>query len=165
MTWPASSSVPEAGALESARTIQTEGMKLEVEVWPDRTWASVERLMLGLGGGPFCALPLTRSQCNYGGDRPWFLCSVCGRRAGKLYILIDEVATSCHRCAQLGYPAEHETHRDRLRRKARKIRDRLLWQQWDEAPVKPIGMHWKTYSDLVHTAAIAERIVSLLDRT
>ena len=154
-----------AGALQAARAIQTEGVRLDVEVWPDRNWPGVERLMLSLGGVPFCALPLTRTRCNYGGDRPWFLCSVCGRRAGKLYILIREGVVSCRRCAHLGYPSENESHRDRLRRKARKIKTRLRWQEWEDVPQKPPWMHWKTYSDLVHAAASTNSIVSLLDRT
>ena len=37
------------GALEGARTIQTEGVNLEVEVWPHRSFPGVERLLVSLG--------------------------------------------------------------------------------------------------------------------
>ena len=154
-----------AGALAAARAIQTEGVKLEVEVWPDRSFPGVERLLVSLRGVTFAALPLTRTRCNYGGDRPWFVCSVCGRRAGKLYIPIWEGVFSCRRCAHLGYASENESHRDRLRRKVRKIKTRLRWQEWEDVPEKPLWMHWDTYSNLVHAAASTERVVSLLDRT
>ena len=146
------------GALEGARTIQTEGVNLEVEVWPHRSFPGVERLLVSLGGVTFTALPLTRTRCNYGGDRPWFVCCVCGRRAGKLYILIHDGMVSCRRCARLGYPSENELYRDRLRRKARKLRARLGWREWKDVPEKPLWMHWTTYSDLVHAVACAERI-------
>ncbi len=68
----------------------------------------------------------TQSDCNYGGQRPYFLCPGvvngrhCGRRVGKLfsggrYFL-------CRHCYQIAYSSQSEAHYDRMLRRANKLR-------------------------------------------
>lgn len=39
------------------------------------------------------SVPITWTECNYGGRRPWFVCPKCSRRVGKLYLY--SVSISC----------------------------------------------------------------------
>ena len=87
---------------------------------------------------------LTKTRCNYGGFRFWFLCPGCYRRAAVLYLY---QSLKCRKCHDLVYNSERESPLDRRFRKANKIRYRLGWQpgianlDWR----KPKGMHWKTF--------------------
>ena len=127
-------------------------------------WPGVFRLLLSVQGRRFSGLPLTHTRCNFGGRRAWFQCPTCSRRVGKLYLRIHEGTVVCRSCGRLAYPSENESYRERLRRKARKIRTRLRWEEWEEVPEKPVGMHWDTYTKLVHSAVSAERLAALYER-
>lgn len=87
---------------------------------------------------------LTKTCCNYGGYRCWFMCPACHRRMAVLYLLGD---IKCRKCHGLVYNTERDTKIKRQHRKANKIRRRLGWQpgianlDWE----KPKGMHWKTF--------------------
>ena len=97
---------------------------------------------------------LTWTRCNYGGQRPWFICPgvvngrLCQRRvaifyrAGKYYL--------CRHCYQLAHASQRWGHADRLMEKARRIRMRLGGSAnlLEPFPPKPKGMHWKTYWSL-----------------
>jgi hypothetical protein len=90
---------------------------------------------------------LTWTWCNYGGQRPWFICpgAGCGRRVGKLYAAGRYFL--CRHCYDLAYDCQRETAHDRLLRKAQNIRQRLGGSASiaEPFPWKPKGMHWKTY--------------------
>ena len=47
------------------------------------------------------AIGLLWTSCNYGGNRLWFECPKCSRRAGVLYL--DKDAFHCRTCLGLGY--------------------------------------------------------------
>lgn len=93
---------------------------------------------------------LSWTTCNFGGQRPWFLCPVrgCGRRVAILYA---GAIFACRHCHQLAYRSQHETDGDRARRRADRIRVRLGWQPGilNGHGCKPKGMHWKTFRGLV----------------
>jgi hypothetical protein len=59
------------------------------------------------------------SACNFGGERPWFVCpgAQCGRRVAILYKLRKDFL--CQHCCQ------REDNKDRALRRAQKIRQRL----------------------------------------
>lgn len=89
---------------------------------------------------------LTRTDCNYGGSRSWFICPAtgCGRRVALLYGAGKYFA--CRHCYDLAYASQHENRVDRLSRKARNIMTRLGADPYgDEIPERPKGMHHRTY--------------------
>lgn len=87
---------------------------------------------------------LTRTGCNYGGARLWFLCPCCGRRVAILY---GGAMFACRRCYRLAYEVQREDDMDRIARRADAIRDRLGWEAGILNPDgwKPKGMHWRTF--------------------
>ncbi len=87
---------------------------------------------------------LVRTGCNYGGERPWFLCPCCGRRVAILY---GGAMFACRVCYGLAYAVQREDDADRLARRADAIRDRLGWEAGILNPDgwKPRGMHWRTF--------------------
>ncbi len=98
---------------------------------------------------------LTRTNCNYGGTRQWFICPGCGRRIAVLvsagtYFL-------CRRCYDLSYSSQNETELDRMHRKARKIRASLGEKEW----LKPKGMHQKTFDRIRRQLYQAERVADI----
>lgn len=103
---------------------------------------------------------LTKTRCNYGGFRFWFICPGCFRRVAVVYLSGD---VRCRRCHGLVYSSERESPQDRRFRKANKIRHRLGWRpgianlDWR----KPKGMHWKTFNRLrANENAVAQCIMA-----
>ena len=93
----------------------------------------------------------TQSDCNYGGQRTYFLCPGvvnrrhCGRRVGKLfsggrYFL-------CRHCYPIGYSSQSEAHYDRMLRRANKLRTALGGEPGTAHWIahKPKGMWQRTY--------------------
>jgi hypothetical protein len=95
---------------------------------------------------------------NYGERRPWFRCPRCARRVGVLYFRQGEFM--CRPCSGLKYRSQSEGYADRMRRRARKIRDRL---GADHAlrvlASRPKGMHWATFFRLEEELADIESMV------
>jgi len=91
---------------------------------------------------------LDRTPCNYGGERLWFLCPNCHRRVAVLYG--PGAHFLCRHCYGLPYASQSESKADRLRRKARKIRERLggATNLTEPVELKPKGMQWKTFERL-----------------
>jgi len=89
-------------------------------------------------------IPLDWTLCNFGGERPWFLCPNihCWRRCAKLYL--SQKYFLCRRCNKLVYGTQRMNLWERLFHKAGKIKSKL-----DYGEDKPKGMHWKTYYDLI----------------
>lgn len=114
-------------------------------------WSDVEQLVA-----------IEWAPCRFGGERPWFLCSVvssgvcCGRSVTRLYGAGRLFA--CRHCSQLAYASQQEAARWRGIGKAQKIRMRLGGSpnMLEEFPDKPKGMHWRTYERrrAAHDAAI-----------
>lgn len=104
--------------------------------------------------------------CNFGGERPWFLCPAkgCGRRVAILY---GGAIFACRHCHQLAYPSQREVGYDRAARRANKIREILGWKQGIFNPKgweKPKGMHWSTFEqlNLEHDALVAESLSGMI---
>jgi hypothetical protein len=101
---------------------------------------------------------LDRTPCNYGGERIWFLCPRCNRRAAILYA--PGHLFWCRRCCQLAYSSQGEGTEDRVREKAEAIRRQLggvpglAWP----FPERPKGMHYRTYERLRQEYHVAERV-------
>ena len=90
------------------------------------------------------AVMLSRSSCNYDGERSWFLCPCCGRRVAILY---GFALFACRHCGKLAYEVQREDETDRLARRTDAIRDRLGWEAGILNPDgwKPKGMHWRAF--------------------
>jgi hypothetical protein len=84
---------------------------------------------------------LAHTSCGYGGSRPWFLCPVCQRRAGVLFLRSGRFA--CRTCQRVSYASQSGDLIDALWRKLAKIEQRL-GEHWR----RPKGMRRRTYDRL-----------------
>jgi hypothetical protein len=115
-------------------------------------------------------VPVDWTPCRFGGERPWFVCSVqsngvyCGRRVTKLYGVGRLFA--CRHCYRLAYASQQESTHQRGLGKAQKIRMQLEGSvnMIEEFPDKPKGMHRRTYDRLrcIHDRAEERSIVGLM---
>jgi hypothetical protein len=105
---------------------------------------------------------LSRTACNYGGYRSWFICPgvingvPCQRRVAKLYAAGKYFL--CRHCYNLAYQSQRESKPDRSLRKAQNIRMRLggTGNISERFPFKPKWMHYNTYDRLRLRAENAE---------
>jgi hypothetical protein len=111
------------------------------------------------------------TACNFGGERPWFICpgAGCSRRVAYLYGL--GCYFLCRYCYDLVYESQRENDMSRALHKAQSIRERLggSANMTKPFPEKPKGMHWSTYERLCweHEEADMEQLAALrewLDR-
>ena len=96
-----------------------------------------------------CPARLTRTPCNLGGSRPWFLCPARGCER-PVAILYGGAVLACRHCHQLAYPSQNEDRTGRAMWRAERIRAKLGWPPgaldgWYD---KPKGMHWRTFERL-----------------
>lgn len=95
-------------------------------------------------------VPLTWTACNFGRERPWFVCpgAGCGRRVAKLYGLGKYFL--CRHCYDLVYESQREGGMYRALHKAQAIRERLggTANMMEPFPERPKGMHHDTYMRL-----------------
>lgn len=104
---------------------------------------------------------LTWTPCHYGGKRQWFLCPGCMKRVSTLY---GGEYFRCRHCHNLTYSSQQECKPDRLRRKARRIRERLGVSSNLSKPIlfKPKNMHQKTFDRLRREADTASYLSLLI---
>jgi hypothetical protein len=105
------------------------------------------------------------TACNFGGERPWFICpgAGCGRRVAILYG--PGRYFLCRHCYDLSYQSQRDNAMYRALHKAQFIRERLggSANMTEPFPEKPKGMHWKTYERLwwEHHEAEMEHLVGM----
>jgi len=94
------------------------------------------------------SVSLSWTPCNYGGQRPWFICPGCRRRVAKLYLYGKFFR--CRHCHGLVYTSQREDKIDRIGSRLRDIRISLGGSAdlMEPFPWKPKGMHWSTYEGL-----------------
>jgi hypothetical protein len=116
-------------------------------------------------------VPLTWTACNFGGERPWFVCpgDGCGRRVAIMYG--PGRYFLCRRCYDLVYESQRENAMSRALRRAQNIRERLggSANMMQPFPEKPKDRHWQTYERLwwEHHEAEVEQLAGMrewLDR-
>ena len=94
-------------------------------------------------------IQLTKTSCNYGGYRYWWLCPSCSKRISVLYCAGLYV---CRHCIGANYGSQLQQPIDRLFSRADTIRQRLGWQSGiaygNQGRRK--GMHLTTYYRLVN---------------
>lgn len=100
---------------------------------------------------------LDRTECHYGGERPWFLCPECVSRVAIIYL--GEKGFACRSCNELTYESQTLSPMNRLIRKAQKFREGLggSGNLFEPFPEKPPGMHWRTYHEYFKQATEVER--------
>lgn len=84
---------------------------------------------------------LAHTACHYGNTRPWFVCPLCQRRAGLLFMRWGRFA--CRHCQRVAYSSQSDDGLDGMWRKQAKI-ERRLGKHWQ----RPKGMRQKTYDRL-----------------
>jgi hypothetical protein len=105
------------------------------------------------------------TACNFGGERPWFVCpgAECSRRVAILYG--PGKYFLCRHCYDLRYESQREDNKDRALRRAQKIRKRLggSANMREPFPERPKGMHHDTYMRLFleHHEAEWEHLVGM----
>jgi hypothetical protein len=110
-------------------------------------------------------VPLEWTPCNFGGERPWFVCpgDRCGRRVAILYG--PGKYFLCRNRYDLRYESQREDKKNRALRRAQKIRTRLSGSanMMEPFPDKPKGMHHDTYMRLFkeHYEAETEHLTGL----
>jgi hypothetical protein len=121
---------------------------------PGGEWEDVKELV-----------PLTWTACNFGGERPWFICpgAGCGRRVAVLYG--PGRYFLCRHCYGLRYESQRKDKMHRALRRAQKIREALggSANMMEPFPEKPKGMHLDTYMKLFweHHEAEMEQLAGM----
>jgi hypothetical protein len=108
---------------------------------------------------------LTWTACNFGGERPWFICpgAGCGRRVAVLYG--PGRYFLCRHCYELVYESQRNNAIERALHKAQSIRKHLggSANMMEPFPEKPKGMHHDTYMRLFweHHEAEMEQLAGM----
>ncbi len=92
-------------------------------------------------------IPFTYTGTNFSGRRRWFACPTCSKRCRILY---GGSYFRCRRCHDLKYESQYEPAFCRATNQSHALRKRLghVGSLDDPFPLKPKGMHWKTYRRL-----------------
>ena len=105
------------------------------------------------------------TACNFGGERPWFVCpgAGCNRRVAILYG--PGRYFLCRRCYDLVYESQREYEMNRALRRTQTIRERLGGgaNMKSPFPERPKGMHHETYWRLreAHGEAEMEQLAGM----
>ncbi len=68
------------------------------------------RLYRGVHDGEQFSVPMTATPQNFGGRRWWLHCTVCEKRAAKLYLSPGETQFCCRTCGALTYWSAKSAH-------------------------------------------------------
>ncbi|KAA0914287.1 hypothetical protein [Psychrobacter sp. ANT_WB68] len=94
------------------------------------------------------SIQLTKTSCNYGGNRYWWLCPKCYQRTSTLYCAGLYV---CRHCIGANYGSQLQQPIDRIYSNLNALRERLGWQVGIIHGIgeRPKGMHHSTYERLL----------------
>lgn len=95
------------------------------------------------------SIQLTKTACNYGHYRHWWLCPKCSKRVSVLYCAGSYV---CRHCIGANYHSQLQQPVDRIYSKLNALRERLDWQVGIIHGIgeRPKGMHHSTYERLIN---------------
>lgn len=92
-------------------------------------------------------IPIERTPCNYGGDRPWFRCPHCAKRVAILYGA--DVLFLCRYCYKLPYASQNQGYMDKLIDQKHRLGERIFeYYEYSHGWGKKKGMHWSTFNRL-----------------
>ena len=102
-------------------------------------------------------------KARYGGRYLIFSCSECQRPARVLYARHNSTHHqiwffACRQCAGITYQSTMGHRWDRSARRIEKLRGRLQWNAGGTVPIKPRGMHQRTYDRLLGMLAYHEAL-------
>lgn len=114
---------------------------------------------------PTQIISLTRTPCNFGGYRPWFLCpgDQCGRRVAILY---GPYSMLCRHCWGIAYQSQREDTLQRMHRKLRSIEAKYpkrLFTRKPETQKRSKGMHNRTFELLETKRQVQMREITRLE--
>ena len=95
------------------------------------------------------SIQVSKTPCNYGHYRYWWLCPKCSKRVGMLYCAGLYV---CRHCIGANYQTQLQQPIDRIYIKLNAIRARMSWQVGVIHGIgeRPKGMHNSTYNRLLN---------------
>lgn len=101
------------------------------------------------------SVPITWTPCHMGGERPWFSCPDCCRRAAILYLLPVTGRFTCRLCAGLNYASQQQSRANTLIDRAHKLRTLLgcsggLFRPPLHELDKPRHMRWPKFWETLH---------------
>ena len=98
-----------------------------------------------------------RSDCHYGGSRPWLMCPMTGCHR-RMYVFYGDKQIGCRRCRHFSYPSQRVTPKDRALYRAQSIRQKLGGSPDISLPFppRPSGMPSFAYTKLGLRAHRAE---------
>ncbi|PUB10522.1 hypothetical protein DFP92_11843 [Yoonia sediminilitoris] len=105
-------------------------------------------------------LETTWTSSNFGGRRQWFLCPSCDRRCAIIYCHPKTLKMGCRVCLKGRYASEYMSPQGRRLHAAFAVRRRLGQKKGGIGPpfpLKPKGMHWRTYQ-AIRVAALHEEL-------
>jgi hypothetical protein len=111
----------------------------------------------GIGNNHSETLEVNWTRPNFGGERPWWICPRCCRRCAIVYAF-GENQFVCRICASLTYDTSQSDGFGRAARKSLERRRRLGWELGEPFPLKPKGLHWRTWERLVAECSAAESL-------
>ena len=100
-------------------------------------------------------------RAHYGGRYLMFLCGECGRPARVLYARYFSDCIwffTCRTCVGITYQSTLGHRWDRSARRIEKLRVQLQWRANGSVPIKPRGMHERTYQRILDMLASHEAI-------
>lgn len=95
-------------------------------------------------------VPIVKTPCHLGGNRPWFICPVRGERVAVLFMRAGRFA--CRHCQRVAYSSQSDDTLGRAWRKQSKAESRL-GDNWR----RPKGMREATYNRLLTVILDCER--------
>lgn len=98
-------------------------------------------------------IKLVASCPNYGGKRFWFICPYKGKRVAKLYLPYGAIYFASRHAYGLKYASQSETTQGRAINRMWKYKNKLGGEFF---PMKPKGMHEKTFKRILNHAYRAE---------
>ncbi|MFC6205228.1 hypothetical protein ACFPZK_10975 [Psychrobacter urativorans] len=95
------------------------------------------------------SIQVSKTPCNYGHYRHWWLCPKCSSRTSVLYCAGTYV---CRHCIGANYQTQLQQPIDRIYSKLNAIRARMGWQVGVIHGIgeRPKGMHHSTYNRLLN---------------
>jgi hypothetical protein len=105
------------------------------------------------------------TACNFGGERPWFVCPSVGCSRSVAVLYGPGRYFLCRHCYELAYQSQRDNAMERALLKAQAIRKRLggSANMMEPFPEKPKGMHWSTYDRLFceHHESQMEQLIGM----
>lgn len=128
-----------------AETLEV-NFKVNMWSWYDQVWLQFR----WQGRQVEETIPLDRTECHFGGDRPWFTCPGCHHRVAVLHL--HDGTFRCRRCHDLRYPSQSEDAIDRTWRAQAKVEREI-----GRSGSRPKGMHKVTHQRMAEKVANVEQ--------